>query len=86
MVAEEDLAEYKIMFNTKGWKILMESLSNDLTNIEKDTLYRVNDIETLYANKGRAETLKNIINLQNAFKAIEAHQDLEKKMEFEYDL
>ena len=58
---------YFDLFNTSGWKQLMEELNNNALGV--NNLQAIKDSEDMYFRKGQLNVLASILNLQNTIEA-----------------
>ena len=64
---EQYFNNYFDLFNTSGWKQLMEELNNNALGV--NNLQATKDSEDMYFRKGQLNVLASIINLQNTIEA-----------------
>lgn len=74
---EQYFNNYFDLFNTSGWKQLMEELNNNALGV--NNLQATKDSEDMYFRKGQLNVLASILNLQNTIEAShkEASEDPE---------
>lgn len=64
---EQYFNNYFDLFNTSGWKQLMEELNNNALGV--NNLQATKDSEDMYFRKGQLNVLASILNLQNTIEA-----------------
>ena len=69
LTKEEDeyYNNYFDMFNSKGWKQLVEELNVNLVNV--NSVQATKDVDDMYCRKGQLNVLNSIVNLDDSIDA-----------------